>query len=143
MRTFSDKPNVRVTVDGIPSVCYKDCRYTFINSVPVVTAASLTGSSLSISLANTAGLVSSLNDISVTLDEQPCMINQAGTVSSFSCALPVNSNGDPKLKAGQHLPVVNFVNFGLANISPQVIPIIENLLLTNVSPTNGGINGGY
>lgn len=41
MSTYSSKPNVRVNVNSIPSACVGDCTYTFLDSIPIVTAASI------------------------------------------------------------------------------------------------------
>lgn len=143
MKTFSDKPNVQVTVNGIPSACNTDCRYTFLEGVPVVGAASLYGSTLSITLANITGVTSNLNDIKVTLDNQACN-DLAGTVSSFTCSLPMNPDSTPILTAGSHFPVIKVSQIGIVSIDTlNVTPINVNLAISAVSSPKGGVNGGY
>jgi len=70
MRTFSNKPNVRVTVNDIPSACNTDCTYTFLSDVPTISSLSLSGSTLSIGITNSTPISASLNDIRVILDNQ-------------------------------------------------------------------------
>lgn len=41
MSTFADKPNFKVTVNNIPSVCNGDCSYSFLTTVPVVTSSQI------------------------------------------------------------------------------------------------------
>ena len=84
MRTYSNKPNVRVTVNDIPSACNTDCTYTFLTSVPVVNSSSLSGNTLSLTLTDPGSLNAALSTITVTLDNQPCT-NLVGTMTSFTC----------------------------------------------------------
>jgi hypothetical protein len=142
MRTYSDKPNVRVTVSGIPSACNTDCTYTFVNSVPVVTAASLSGYTLSLIISDPGSLNAPLSDITVLLDNQPCT-NLQGTMVSFTCDLPKNSDDTPILTAGSHYPVVRVNPVGLVSLDPAINPIIIGLALTSVTSSSGGLNGGY
>lgn len=142
MRTYSEKPNVRVTVSGVPSACNTDCTYTFVNSVPVVTGASLSGNTLSLTLTDPSVLNAPLSDITVTLDNQPCT-NLVGTMTSFTCDLPQNSDNTPILTAGDHLPAVIVSPLGLVSIDPTVNPITIGLTLSSVTDPSGGVNGGY
>lgn len=142
MRTYSNKPNVRVTVNDIPSACNNDCTYTFVSDVPTITALSLSGSSLSIEITSSAPISAGLNDISVTLDGQLCA-NLTGTVNSFACDLPTNPDNTPVLTAGSHYPQVTISQLGLVSIDPIVNPIIVDLSLSAVSTSTGGVNGGY
>lgn len=84
MRTFSNKPNVRVTVNDIPSACNTDCTYTFLTNVPVVNSSSLSGNILSLTLTDPGSLNAALSAISVTIDNQPCK-NLVGMMTSFTC----------------------------------------------------------
>ena len=84
MRTFSNKPNVRVTVNDIPSACNTDCTYTFFTSVPVINSCSLSGNILSLTLTDPGLLNAALSEITVTIDNQPCK-NLVGTMTSFTC----------------------------------------------------------
>jgi len=52
MRTYSSKPNVKVTVNGIPSACNTDCTYTFITQLPVVTQVDLADVVLDIEISD-------------------------------------------------------------------------------------------
>ncbi len=103
MKTYSNKPSVRVTVNDIPSACNGDCTYTFINTVPVLQSATLNGFTLSVTLTDPAALNAPLSDISVKLDNQPCT-NLVGTMTSFTCTLPKNSDNTPILTVGSFTP---------------------------------------
>jgi hypothetical protein len=142
MRTFSDKPNVRVTVDGIPSACNSDCTYTFLSDVPTITSLSRTGASLTIGITSATLITATLNDLTVTLDGQICG-NLIGTVDSFTCDLPKNADNTPILTAGSYYPQVTISQLGLVSIDPTVNPIAIDLLLNAPSTTTGGVNGGY
>lgn len=72
MRTYSDKPNVQVTVNGIPSACNTDCTYTFIESVPTLTALSLNGNTVTIGLTNPTSLTDDMTKVTVTIDGKTC-----------------------------------------------------------------------
>ncbi len=116
MRTYSNKANVRVTVNEIPSACNTDCGYIFYDEVPSLIESTLTTSTLSLTLNNTDTLISiDLSDIKVTLDNQPC-VNLTGDVDSFTCELPTNSDATPILTAGSHYPVVTISGLGIVSI---------------------------
>lgn len=68
MATYSDKPSVRVTVSGIPSACNADCSYTFVDNVPILTAATLSTNVMSLTISDPANLNAPLSAITVTLD---------------------------------------------------------------------------
>ena len=105
MNSYSDKPNVRVTVSGIPSACNTDCTYTFLNNLPVITGATLSGNQLSLTLNDPGTINAPLNTITVTLDNQPCS-GLTGSMTSFTCNLPKNSDNTPVLTVGSHFPQV-------------------------------------
>jgi hypothetical protein len=111
MVTYSDKPNVRVTVSGIPSACNADCTYTFLNNVPTITALSLSGYKLSFTINDPSSLNPPLNDLTIILNNQKCT-NLIGTFSSFTCDLPINTDNTPILVAGTYLPSVTVLNLG-------------------------------
>jgi len=142
MNTYSNKPNVRVTVSGIPSACNTDCTYTFLTSVPVIDAVSLNGYTLSLTLSDPGQINAPLNKITVILDDQPCT-NLQGTMVSFTCELPRNSDNTPTITAGNHYPTVMIESLGYVSINSNVNPIIKNLDLLAVTNSSGGLNGGY
>jgi hypothetical protein len=142
MRTYSNKPNVRVMVNDIPSACNTDCTYTFVNNVPIVTAASISGYTLSLTLSDPGTLNAPLTDIQVVLDNQPCT-NLIGTMARFTCDLPTNSDNSPILTAGTYFPTVVVSPVGIISIDPTVNPFVINLAVTSVTNSSGGLNGGY
>ncbi len=142
MKTYTDKPSVIVSVDDIPSACNADCTYTFLNAVPVVETASLTGPTLSLVLTDPGNLNAPLSAITVTLDNQPC-INLVGTMIDFNCTLPKNVDNTPIITAGTHVPTVIISPVGLVSINPSLTPITVNLAMSSVTTSSGGNNGGY
>jgi hypothetical protein len=144
MQTYSDKANVRVTVSGIPSACNADCTYEFLPdaSVPTITAATLTGYTLSFTLLGTGSLTSTLKDFTITLDNQPCT-NLVGTLASFTCTLPKNADNTPILTAGTYFPIVKLSPVGYLLFDPSVTAITTTLALSSVTTNSGGTNGGY
>lgn len=144
MNTYSSKPNVRVTVNGIPSACNTDCTYDFISTVPKVTAATLSGYNLSLILTDPNGLNANLTRVTVTLDDQPCKIsNLTQTMTNFTCSLPSNPDGSAILRAGDYLPVVSITPIGYVQVDAAVVPIHVPFTLTAVNSNTGGNNGGY
>lgn len=65
MSTTASSGNIRVTVNGIPSVCLNDCSYNFLTDVPEVSACTLATSSLNIELTDPANINVPLTEISV------------------------------------------------------------------------------
>lgn len=142
MKTYTDKPSVIVTVDDIPSACNTNCTYTFLNAVPVVQSATLTGFTLSLVLNDPGNLNAALSAITVTLDNQPCT-NLVGTMTGFDCTLPKNSDNTPILTAGSHIPRVIISPVGLVSTVSTLTPITVNLVMSSVTTSSGGNNGGY
>ena len=123
MRTYSDKPNIMVKVNEIDSACNTDCRYTFLQQVPTVTNVELDGYTLSMTLTNPQSINLPLDQISVFLDNQPC-ISLTGTLTSFTCELPYNEEDiSPILSAGSHYPVILLSSLGYADIDDELMPI--------------------
>jgi hypothetical protein len=142
INTYSDQPNVIVTVDDIPSACNTNCTYAFLNTVPVVDSATLSGFTMSLALTDPGNLKAPLSAIKVTLDNQPCT-DLAGTMLSFTCKLPKNTDNTPILTAGSHLPKVTISPVGIVSNNPSLSPITINLLMSSVTTSSGGNNGGY
>lgn len=103
MRTDSDTPDVLVTVNNVLAACVGSCEYTFISPSPTITALTLNGQKLEITLAD-AGAYST-SDLIITIDGQDCSA-PTGTISSFECTLPTNSNGNALLTVGSHMPTI-------------------------------------
>lgn len=143
MYSYASKPNVRVTVNGIPSACNIDCGYDFVSGVPKVTSATLSGYTLSLVLTDPAGLNANLTKVTVALDGQICkIVDLTQTMTSFSCLLPNNTDGTAKLRAGDHYPVVRIEPIGYAEIDAGVNPINVPLTIASVTNSTGGNNGG-
>lgn len=87
LNTPSDKPNVLVTINDIPSVCTGDCRYSFLVNAPVVSTGSISGSVVTLSLTDPASVGYNLEQVTVTVGGQPCTIINAASspISNFQC----------------------------------------------------------
>lgn len=144
MSTYANKPNFRVTVNNVPSVCNGDCSYTFLTSVPVVTSSQIVSvNKLELVINNPTSTNIVLSDLTIILDGQKC-INLVGTLNNFTCDLPKNTDNTPILSAGNHYPVVTVKNIGTINIDMTVVnPIISTFDLTSSTPSTSGNNGGY
>lgn len=145
LNTPSDKPNVLVKINDIPSVCTGDCRYTFLVNSPVVSSDSISGSVVTLSLTDPASVGYTLDQVTVTIAGQPCTIINPGSssISNFQCQLPVNSDSTPTIEAGTYMPEVGIQGIGLVPCMPAVTPFTFPLTLTSLNFTSGGSNGGY
>lgn len=111
MTTYSNKPNAIVTSNGIMSACLNDCTYTFITNVPEIIGLSLSSNLLTIELSNPASINVSVLAFTVIFDDQPCTVLN-GTIESFICALPQNTDGTPIITAGSNIPSVFIPKIG-------------------------------
>lgn len=151
MQTYSDKPNVLVTVNSIPSACNGDCTYTFMSStaVPTLSELSIADNVMTIGLTDPTDLegsvASGIGLLDVTIDGRPCMIVLNGLISSFTCTLPKNEDADetPILTAGDHYPDIYIANIGYAIIDKTVDPLHVDLNLDTITPNTGIANGGF
>lgn len=69
--------------------------------MPLITSQSKTGASVSVSISDPSGLTYPNSDLSVKVDGQVCVI-VSGIYTSFTCSLPTNANGSPKVRAGSY-----------------------------------------
>lgn len=145
LNTFSDKPNVLLTVNGIPSVCTADCRYSFLTNTPLLTSDSISGSVVTLSLSDPASIGFTLDQTSVTVGGQPCAIINPSTspISNFDCQLPTNTDSTPTMTAGSYFPEVSIDGVGMVPAMPSVVPFDFPLTLDRLNFTSGGTNGGY
>jgi hypothetical protein len=144
LSTPSSSYNVLINVNGVPSVCLGNCIYTYLANSPQLTAASISSSTLTLSLTDPGLINYSLQDTTVTLAAQPCTIsNTASPISNFQCTLPVNTDATPTITAGTYTPLVTVTQVGLVPATPSVTPFTFPLTLTSLSSVSGGSNGGY
>jgi hypothetical protein len=144
LSTPSSSANVLVHVNGIPSVCLGNCIYTFLSSSPQVTAASISGPTMTLTLTDPVPIGYTLADVTVTLGGQPCAINNiTAPLDNFQCSLPANTDGTATMTAGSYLPVVTVQQSGNAPCLASITPFNFQLSLTSLNFTSGGNNGGY
>lgn len=144
LSTPSNMPNVLVSVNSVPSVCLGSCTYTFLLNSPQVTAASISGPTVTLTLTDPMPIGYNLSDVTITIAGQPCTIsNLASPISSFTCQLPTNSDGTANIAAGSYFPVVSIAQSGSVPLVSSIAPFNFPLVLTSLSITSGGTNGGY
>jgi hypothetical protein len=72
----------------------------------------------------------------------PCTI-QGSSISSFTCTLSTNTDGSAALVAGSVTPLITIAGLGIVELSSTVSPFTVPLVVSSVSPSTGGNNGGY
>lgn len=144
LSTPSPLPSVLVTVNSVPSVCLGSCGYTFLSNSPQVTAASISGPVVTLSLTDPSMINYNLSDVTITIGGQPCTIgNLASPISSFTCDLPLNSDSTANVPAGTYYPVVTVRQTGTVPLINSISAFNFPLVLSSLSITSGGTNGGY
>lgn len=143
--TVADKPQVIASIDGIKSVCAGDCSFEFNSNIPTLTGANLDYASarliLSVSYPNANGV--ELSTTLVTIDGVPCT-GHVGSIYNFNCTLPKNTDGSPKIRAGEYHPIVDIKKYGEAKPATNLAKIIVNLTLTSPAiPNIVGKAGGF
>ena len=82
----SNQPSVRVTVNSMPSVCIGSCSYSYLFDTPVLSSASLSGTTVTLSLTDPANLGFTLADVTATIGGQPCTIVDVNApIDPFQC----------------------------------------------------------
>jgi len=143
MFTAKDKPNVLVTVNNIMSGCVDNCDFEFIDT-PRISAATLAGNTVSLTIQDGAAYYGS--DITeLTVDGQTCTVAPTVTaIANFDCTLPTNTNGEPLLTAGDHVPVLKFSGINIHAVDPATPATISvNMAVTGSSLTDVPQNGGH
>ena len=134
--------SVQVKTNGIMAECTGDCSYAFETNTPEVTANTLTGSSVAVTMSDPQTWNYPTSDLEVTVDGQVCSIS-SGTFATFTCNLPTNSDSSPVLKAGSHFVKVNVRDLGQVPIQTGVASMDYDLVLAQATPSTGQTNGGY
>lgn len=80
-----------------------NCVYSFLNDDFAITtqARNSLGVLISVTVSNTINANYPTSDLTVIVDGQLCTIT-TGTFTSFTCSLPTNTDGTPKIKAGSY-----------------------------------------
>lgn len=127
LNTYSNKPNVLVTTNGIPAICMGNCGYTFIDNVNI-TALSRSGSTLSMTL--TTNLAINMSSIKIIVQKKPCTIDGGSTLTALTCTLATNQDGSPQLTAGTFIPQVYIDPIGIAGLDTGINPFSIPLVVT-------------
>jgi len=140
MYTYSNQPNVLVTVNGILAVGKGNSSYVFINQIPVLTVLLLNGNILNIELTDPQLLNANLSQISVTVGNENC-INIIGIMTNFTCQLSTYSNGTLTLSVGIYYPVIKISPIGYLSTSSLLFVNVSNVITnTNSSNTTNSSN---
>lgn len=142
MFTAASNPQVVVTVNNVESVCITDCSYTFINTVPLITSQTKTGASVSVTISDPVSSTYANSALTVKVDGQICTIT-TGSYPSFTCTLPTNTNGSPKVRAGYYNVEVFIAGRGFVGVQNTTAQLFYDLVLNTLTPNTGGTNGGY
>lgn len=120
-----------------------DCSYTYLTNVPLLTAASRSGSVVTLTLTDPGQLQYTLSDVTININGSPCtIITPSDPISSFTCQLPINTDSSPVVVAGDYLPVATVKQVGQVGVDPAVNPLPFPLTLSALNVTSGGTNGG-
>lgn len=137
-------PNVLVNVNSVPSVCIGNCGYTFLTNSPQLTAATISGPTVTLSLTDPSAINYQLTDVTIKIGGQPCTItNTAAPISNFQCQLPTNTDGTANVPAGSYMPSATIAQTGTAPAASSITAFNFPLTLTSLSVSSGGDNGGY
>lgn len=145
--TISQKPQVRVAVNGLYAACpgYK-CDYNVIapDQTPFVESFSTNELTLDIILD---ARYDTLDDVAlITADN--LAVEFGGSVCSLiivslpniTCTLPKNDDDTPIIEAGDHKPKVHLNNRGFFDVSAAAISF--DVAITSISPIMSGSKGG-
>lgn len=144
MFSASSTPQVIVKSNNIHAVCSRDCSYTFVSTIPLITSQtkSVNGVTVSVTIADPLGLTYPNSNLNVKVDGQICTIT-SGTYNSFSCNLSTNIYGSPNIRAGSYDVQVYISGKGFVGVQTGVASINYDLVLSSLSMSSGGRNGGY
>jgi hypothetical protein len=138
LSTDSPSPNVKVTVNSMPSVCIGTCGSTYLFNTPVLTSATRAGTTVTMSLTDPANLGYTLSDVTPTIGGQPCtIVDTSAPITNFQCELPANTDSTPIMPVGSYMPVVKITQVGQVAALPAVVPFDFPLTLTGLSITSG------
>lgn len=107
---------------------------------PLVTAAERSGNKYTISLSDPGLINFTLSDVTVTMFNVSCS-GLTGTISNFSCYLPINADGSAAIPAGSGLPSILVSQIGCSDSSAlpnETIPLIVTNILSGQSSLIGG-----
>lgn len=93
-----------MSVNGLKSSCINDCTYTFLDTVPEVTSQTKnnpSGTTISVAISDPLNQNFATALLTVKVDGQLCTI-ASGAFASFTCTLPINTNGSPVIRAGSY-----------------------------------------
>lgn len=142
LSTFDSQASVLVSVNSVPAICKEDCKYTFIDATQI-TALSLSGSVLTMTITNQQNNTIPISTITVQVQGLPCNVDISSTLASLTCTLTKNTDNSPTLVAGNFTPAVYINPTGYAGLASGVNPIPVSLITTSLSVSSGGNNGGY
>ena len=155
LRSYSVNPQIVIEVDGNLAGCIDgDCDYKLYGdaATPVVESFSQTDNELTITLKAGYELMETpegvllntlmtLVNMEVRFGNSNCKINNI-TLPVIKCDLDENTNGTAKIEYGSWTPFVHLKNFGFFKVEDGVLPTVQALTVSSVSPAVGSTGGG-
>ena len=153
LNTASNKINVLVNTNGMPSICTGNCEYAFFDRFRA-SSLTRTGTTLSLSISNPTSVAVTESSVSILVQGLPCTLTGTFDLSSITCTLTKNSDNTALLVAGNVAPLIFISPHGIVGLDDgsvfagrrlllTVIPIFVPLVTSSLARTNGGDNGGY
>ncbi|XP_078617899.1 fibrocystin-L-like [Branchiostoma floridae x Branchiostoma japonicum] len=138
LRTVHDKPQVQVTINGVPSACAGNCSFEWrAENTPSVTGVTPSEGSLhagtSITISG-SGFLPNTDNNTVTIGGVACEITAAAE-GEISCDVQENSGGS-------HVVTVVVDGKGLASHSNGTFMFTYTADISSISPTSGSPGGG-
>ena len=77
----------------------------------------------------------------VTYGNTNCAVTALNT-NTITCTIPTNVDNTLKIEAGSLTPIVHINPYGFLASASGLTAISENIVVTSVTPSSGGTNGG-
>jgi hypothetical protein len=110
--------------------------------VATIKTLSFVNPTLTLSFQNTSSLnINTTSSASITINDVPCIIFSNSTLNNFKCSI-ASVNGTAPLSAGVATIVVYIKPYGIIQLATGLSPLTIPLVVSSVSSTSGGSNGG-
>ncbi|KAM3130389.1 hypothetical protein pb186bvf_017488 [Paramecium bursaria] len=142
---FTDEPQINLQVQGILAIC-QTCQYKLAkNNNFYLESFNINNLTLQLTIRQEESNVPlQLNQITITYSGAKCYLlnlTQQNNISIVNCLLE-SQNGNIICEAGDNIPVVDIYPIGVINKGSAVQPIIQEIVVTKVTPSVGSRDGG-
>lgn len=139
LRTFNDKPQINVKVNGIYAACpERNCGYNTLDVEPVASAGYSDGI-IVIELISDYQNLKVSDNYSVEFAKSNCEIYDIN-LPNIKCKLPTNEDGSPIVSAGEFIPKIHYKNKGYFKVVSEKYNFKETV--NEISPPEGSNGGG-